>query len=87
MTNYYAYRNWAIRLGALLFGDNKVCAFDLNTGKYVYSIADKRDTHASIARCIDRFYGDATDYFVGFPGLVSLSPKEKMMIAGLFEHL
>ena len=86
MTNYYAYRNWVIRLEAPLFGNNKVCAFDLNTGAHHYFIADKGDTHSFICQYIDLNYSSTTDYSVGLPGLMLLSGRDKMMATEIFNR-
>lgn len=86
MTNYYAYRNWVVKLDAPLFGNNKVCIFNLNTGDHHYFIADKGDTHSFICNYIDFNYRNSTDMSVGFPGLMPLSGRDKMMAVEIFNR-
>ena len=78
-TNYYAYRNWLIRLDAKLFGNNEVTVFNLNSGNKHYFIADPRDTHKSIREYLDSVYSDETDKGIGLPGLMYLSGRDRMM--------
>ena len=86
MTNYYAYRNWLVKIDAPLFGTTKAYIFNLDSGFTSIFSVNARDTHAYICEQIDICYQDMTDYTKGFGGLMYLSGRDALMAKDLFNR-
>ena len=86
MTNYYAYRNWVVKIDAPLFGTTRACIFNLESGDHYAFPVQAGDTHAYICEKIDICFGDSTDYTKGFGGLMYLSGRDAQMVREIFER-
>lgn len=53
MTNYYAYRNWLVKINAPLLGRTKISIFNLNSGEMHHFFANDNDTHTFVCQYID----------------------------------
>lgn len=86
MTNYYAYRNWLVKINAPLFGTTKAYIFDLNSGAHHSFLVQASDTHSFICEFIDMNYRSNTDFSCGFPSLLPFSGQEASMVKGIFDR-
>ena len=86
MTNYYAYRNWLVKIDAPLFGTTKAFVFNLESGEQHSFLAQAKDTHVFICEYIDFNYRESTDYSKGFGGLMLLSGRDVLMAKEIFNR-
>ena len=86
MTNYYAYRNWLVKIDAPLFGTTKAFIFNLETGENHTFLAQARDTHVFICEYIDFNYHESTDFSKGIGGLMLLSGRDTLMAKEIFNR-
>ena len=86
MTNYYAYRNWLVKIDAPLFGMTKAFIFNLESGEAHSFLAQDRDTHTFICQYIDFNYGKSTDFSKGFGALMYLSGRDAQMAKEIFNR-
>ena len=86
MTNYYAYRNWLVRIDAPLFGVTKASIFNLDSGEHTIFPVQARDTHAYICNQIDLVFHEITDFSKGFGGLMYLSGRDAQMAKEIFNR-
>lgn len=84
MTNYYAYRNWLVKINAPLLGRTKISIFNLNSSEMHHFFANDNDTHTFVCQYIDFNYKDSTNYYIGFPALMYISGQEKQMAKEIF---
>ncbi len=84
MTNYYAYRNWLVKIDAPFIGVTKAFVFNLNSGEHHTFLAQASDTHTFISEYIDFNYRDTTDFSCGFPGLMYLNGRDRFMAQDIF---
>lgn len=85
MTNYYAYRNWLVKIEAHLFVKTKAYIFDLNSGEH-HAFFAYDDTHKFVCDFIDMNYRDKTDYSVGVHALMALYGRDSMLAKEIFEQ-
>lgn len=86
MTNFYAYRNWLVKIDAPLFGTTKALIFNLESGEQHSFLAQARDTHTFICQYIDFNYGESTDFNQGFGALMFLSGRDAQMAKEIFNR-
>lgn len=86
MTNYYAYRNWLVKIDAPLLGTTKAFIFNLDSGENHAFLAQARDTHSFICEYIDFNFSDSTDFSKGFAGLMLLSGRDSLMAREIFNR-
>ena len=86
MTNYYAYRNWLVKIDAPLFGTTKAFIFNLESGETHSFLAKARDTHSFICGYIDLYYHDSTDFTKGLGALMYLSGSDSQMAKEIFNR-
>lgn len=86
MTNYYAYRNWLVKIDAPLFGTTKAYIFNLETGEHSRFPVQARDTHTYICEQIDLCYSDSTDFSKGVGALICLYGRDALMAKDIFNR-
>lgn len=86
MTNYYAYRNWLVKIDAPLFGVTKAFIFNLESGETDAFPVQARDTHTCICQQIDLYHHESTDFSKGIGALMYLSGREAQMAKEVFNR-
>lgn len=87
MTNYYGYRNWAVRVEVHILSGVKASIFNLDTReRHFFSASGVSNHHTYICDYIDFNYRSSTDYYKGFPKLIALSGEDLVMVKELFRR-